>query len=458
MPIIYSYPSVTAQTSDLVILSDVSASGKPTKTATASSMVTLTKDVLDLNQFKLDGEPFTSTTLVDGDTINFDGTSWKAGPTAANVVTVVSVTATTAVSNYVATVSGISALSREVVYKVVFDSTNTISPVTLNINGYGAYALQRGTETGFEDIPISFLLAGPDVFITWDGDRFQVYINNGTSTNPRSISDVEFVNDAPVTAAHGGITKGQTFGRKSTGRGYTMQEMFDIILYPYQSPSLSSLGITGQGPTVEVGYTVPSGAKTFTWSRSNAGNIEANSGVITDTTAGTTLATGVAIESTTSASVALPLSIQKTSGGATHKWQIAGTNSQGGSLPTSAYTITWLWRRYIGNNASTVIVEADILALSVNTSLSTSLSGTYTFPGGNYKYLCIPTSFPEPSSITSGGFPVAMAGTAEGYASGSGTYKYQTVSNVTNSQGEDSDYRVYRSLNQLNGSATFIVS
>ena len=414
MPIVYTYPTVTPTNADLLLLSDVSDPQKRTKSAAVSEVVALA-----------------TTRTIPSKSVS---TTYGGG-------------------TYTGTGSGITSLDMDTVYDTVFDVTNPVSPVDLNINGTGAYPLQEGSESGWIDIPVDGLTAGATYYLMWDGDRFQVY-----ESNPESTSTVEFVNPAPVTATHGGITVGQTFARKDDGSGYSLQEMFDMILYPYQSPTLSSLAITGQGPTVEVGYTVPSGAQTFTWARSNPGNIEANSGVITDVTAGTTIATGVPIDSATTTSAALPVSIQKTSGGATHKWQISGTNTQGSSIPTSAYTITWKWRRYIGNNASTVIAEADILALSVNTSLSTSLSGTYTFPGGNYKYLCIPTSFPEPTSITSGGFPVAMAGTAEGYATGSGTYKYQVIPNVTNSQGEDSDYRVYRSLNQLNGSATFIVS
>ena len=413
MQIIYTYPTATPVGDDLLIFSDTSDT-KQTRKATISSVVSIATAI-----------------TIPEKTVS---TSYGGG-------------------TYTGTSTGVTALNRRTVYVTIFYITNPVSPVNLNINGTGAYTLQEGSEDGWIDIPASGLNAGATYYLMWDGDRFQV-----NETNPESTSTVEFVNPAPVTATHGGITVGQTFARKTDGSGYSLQEMFDMILYPYQSPTLSSLAITGQGPTVEVGYTVPSGAKTFTWTRSNPGNIEVNSGVITDITASTTLATGIPIDSATSASASLPLSIQKTTGSATHKWQISGTNTQGSSIPTSTYTITWLWRRYIGNNASTVIVEADILALSVNTSLSTSLSGTYTFPGGNYKYLCIPTSFPEPSSITSGGFPVAMAGTAEGYATGSGTYKYQVILNVTNSQGEDSDYRVYRSLNLLNGSATFIVS
>ena len=100
--------------------------------------------------------------------------------------------------------------------------------------------------------------------------------------------------------------------------------------------------------------------------------------------------------------------------------------------------------------------------MSVNNALSSSLSGSYVFPGGGFKYLCIPVDFPEPNSIVSGGFPVAMAdgSTANSAAytnTGSGPYKFDLV-NVINQFGEDVDYRVYRSLNQLNGDSTFIVS
>jgi len=412
MPIIYTYPTVAPVGDDLLLLSDKS-DGYLTKKANITDVVAIAT---------------------------------------ATVIPEIVVTATFGGGKYTGTAPGVSTLDQSTVYETKFDVTNSTSPVNLNIDLTGDYPLQKGTDTGWIDIPTNDLTPGSTYFLMWDGDRFQV-----NKTNPQSKSTVEFVNPDPVTAAHGGIAKGQTFARKADGSGYSLQEMFDMILYPYQVPTLSGLNITGQGPTVEVGYTIPSGAQTFNWSKSNAGNIKANSGIITDITASTELATGVAIESTGSLAVNLPLSIQKTTGSATHRWQIAGENSQGGTISPASYTVTWLWRKYVGNNASTTLAEADIEALSVSTALASSLSGTYTFPGGGYKYLCVPTSFPEPSSITSGGFPVAMAGTAEGYSSGTGTYTYQVV-NITNTYSQSIDYRVYRSLNQLNGSAKFIVS
>ena len=46
MPIIYTYPTITPVSSDLVILSDVSASGKPTKAATVGSITGVISDVV----------------------------------------------------------------------------------------------------------------------------------------------------------------------------------------------------------------------------------------------------------------------------------------------------------------------------------------------------------------------------------------------------------------------------
>ena len=45
MPIIFTYPTITPKTADLVLLSD-SASGKPTKTATVGSITGVISDVV----------------------------------------------------------------------------------------------------------------------------------------------------------------------------------------------------------------------------------------------------------------------------------------------------------------------------------------------------------------------------------------------------------------------------
>lgn len=453
MAIIYTYPdSSTVNSNDILLISKNNQSNK-TMNVTIDTVFSFIPNLLDLDDFNLYGDPFDPNgTPSNGDTISYNGSTWVVGPPGTAKTEIINVTATTVANNYVATVSDISSLSQDVVYKTTFDAANTVSPVNLNINSYGDYSIQRGSLNGLEDIPVDFIVSGVEYFLTWNGNIFQLH-----SSNPSSGASSEYINPDPVTQTIGGISVGTTFQAKQDGSGYTMQEMWDKLLYPYQFPTLSSLSISGQGPTVEVGYTIPAGDYDFNWSKSNAGNIEPNSGVINDVTDSVELATGIDISTLNTASVTLQGSIQKTTGNTVHKWSITGENTQGGAISPSIYTITWLWRRYVGNNALTAIGEGDIKALSVNSSLASSLNGSYVFPGGGYKYLCIPTSFPEPSSIVSAGFPVAMAGTAEGYDQGTGTYKYKLV-NVTNIYFQDIDYRVYRSLNQLNGSATFIVS
>ena len=241
-----------------------------------------------------------------------------------------------------------------------------------------------------------------------------------------------------------------------------MQEMWDQLLYPYQLPALSNLTITGVANTVEVGETIAAGVYDFNWSKSNAGNIQVNSGTINDVTAGVTLATAIPIESINTTPVTLPSDITKNVFKATHSWNIQGQNTQGGNISPAIKTTTWLWKRYIGNDNNDTIPQATIKGLSVNSALSSSINGTYDFPGGGFKYLCIPVDFPEPNAITSGGFPVAMAdgstaSSASYTNSGSGPYKFDIVS-VQNQFSQTINYRVYRSLNQLNGAATFIVS
>lgn len=452
MAIIYTYPLTQVSTADFFLVSKRDDSNK-TANVRISDVINLIPSQLDLDDFNLYGDPFEPNGVPsNGDTISYNGSEWVPGPPGTATTEIINVTATTVANNYVATVSDISSLSQDVIYKTTFDAANTVSPVNLNINSYGDYDIQTGTLDGLEDVPVDFIVSNVEYFLTWNGNIFQLH-----SSNPSSGASSEYVNPDPVTQTIGGISVGTTFPVKSDGSGYTMQEMWDKLLYPYQFPTLSSLSISGQGPTVEVGYTIPAGAYDFNWSKSNAGNIEPNSGVINDVTDSVELATGIDIKTLNTTSVTLPSNIQKTTGNTVHKWTIAGENTQGGAISPSIYTITWLWRRYIGNNTAATINESQIKALSVNSSLASSLSGSYVFPGGGYKYLCIPVSFPEPSSIVSAGFPVAMAGPAEGYSDGTGTYNYKTVS-VENTYFQTIDYRVYRSLNQLNGSATFIVS
>jgi len=423
----------------------------------------LATGISDLSDLTFCGTDIVCQTLQDGDTLVYSTTTNSWVPSAPGTISPKEVIFVNAELDATLPIYNGNALppltsySEEVIYKIQFVDTNSVPSVELSIDGLNSFIIQTGTTNGFQDLPEDFITPGVDYFLTWDGGRFQL-----TTSNPGNGNPSEFINPLPTTQTLGGITVGSTFPIKQDGTGYTMQEMWDQLLYPYQLPALSNLSITGVANTLEVGQTITAGNYNFNWSISNSGNVLANSGVITDTTDGVTLLSNVPIESTNTASVAIPSDIQKTVFNATHSWNIVGENTQGGNISPASTTSRWLWKRYIGNDTNSTIPAGTIQGLSVNNALSSSLSGSYVFPGGGFKYLCIPVDFPEPNSIVSGGFPVAMAdgSTANSAAytnTGSGPYKFDLV-NVTNQFGQSVDYRVYRSLNQLNGDSTFIVS
>ena len=79
-----------------------------------------------------------------------------------------------------------------------------------------------------------------------------------------------YTNLTPTAVSIGGIPAGSTFDNM------TMQEMWDALLYPYQTPIFSSFTSSMSTP-IEVGSTIPAGSVTFLWNTTNSSNIAANS-------------------------------------------------------------------------------------------------------------------------------------------------------------------------------------
>jgi hypothetical protein len=79
------------------------------------------------------------------------------------------------------------------------------------------------------------------------------------------------------------------------------------------------------------------------------------------------------------------------------------------------------------------------------------LSYNYVVGGSGYKYIAIGDGVVNFSDITYKNLPIALAGFDESYTydDGSGN-NYQLVT-VTNDFGAYTDYRVYRSMNQIDG-------
>jgi len=241
-----------------------------------------------------------------------------------------------------------------------------------------------------------------------------------------------YTNASATPSAIGGISAGSTFAAR------TWQQMFDALLYPYQSPSFNAFSMSGQSTTVEVGATTPANP-TLTWSTANSGNISANTIQITNVTGGNVvLLSGSANDGTQAVTLA---PITKTTA-SSHTLRIQATNSLGGTF-TRDYTVTWQWRVFYGESASASLDEAGVEALRVG-SLASGYSGTKSFSAGGYKYFAYPTAMGVATSFKDSSTNLDVP-----------FQPPQTVS-VTNANGVTTNYYVYRSTNVL-GSAINIV-
>lgn len=251
-----------------------------------------------------------------------------------------------------------------------------------------------------------------------------------------SGGDVTYTNAEPTPITIGGISAGSTFTDQ------TMTEMWDALLYPYQSPSFGSFSISGQSSILEVGGEIPASV-TFIWNTSYPSNVEANSIDIEDMTLSSVLVSGTANDGTQA--VTMAGAISKTTAD-THVFRIAGEDTESSAFYRTA-TYEWRWRFYWGNSTSSSLLEADIEALSDN-DLYNSIARTYSFDAAasNYKYICYPASYGTLSSFkdTSTNLDIPFESP-------------DTVS-VTNTNGQTTNYYVYRSTNQLGGAIDIQVS
>jgi hypothetical protein len=115
---------------------------------------------------------------------------------------------------------------------------------------------------------------------------------------------------------------------------------------------------------------------------------------------------------------------------------------------------------YAGSSLNTNLTEAQIEALTVYNSVKNGFAGTYTFPFASpseYRYFCFATTYGTPSTFidTSTSFPVPMY---LGYSNIDGNGNSYDLVSVTNSEGETTNYRVYRTLNAIGGPVTIQVS
>lgn len=243
-----------------------------------------------------------------------------------------------------------------------------------------------------------------------------------------------YTNATPVPTTLGGIAAGSTFS------SVPLTEMFDKLLYPYQSPAFSAFSISGQSTTLEVGAEITAGTKTFTWTTTNSSNVSSSGITISDFTNSTTIASGLSNTGTSNQTI---VAVSKSSA-TSHVYRVSAKNTQDTTF-TRDFTVSWRWRMYWGTASLSSLTENDIESLS-NNSLASNSTGTFSFDAGGYKYIAYPTVFGLKTTFkdVSTGFDVDM--------------QSAVTTIVSNSFGVGTNYYVHRSTNVLGGSISITVS
>jgi hypothetical protein len=145
---------------------------------------------------------------------------------------------------------------------------------------------------------------------------------------------------SPATETVGGFNAGDSI------TGMTPNEIFEKMLVKYQAPTFSAFSITGQSTTIEVG-TALSGNKTFTWTTTNSGNINAGSISIKDLDSGSFLASGLNNDGTELVSIG---TITNTAP-IVQDWEIRGTNTNSADF-TRQFTVSSIYPYFYGKVSS----------------------------------------------------------------------------------------------------------
>ena len=246
---------------------------------------------------------------------------------------------------------------------------------------------------------------------------------------------VIYTNYTPTPTTIGGIDAGSTFSAQ------TMQEMWDALLYPYQTPTFTAFARTSLSNPYELGQDVLIGSQTFSWSNNNDSNVVANSIYIEQLSPATvTLASNLNTDGTTG--LTLSTTTNRTTSGSLSLYRITGTDTEANTL-TSTISRSWYPRWYYGRSTNTSVTGGEMTGFTGNALVSSVVNSFVTFSSGSgYLYLCVPSTLAQPSDLRD-----SVAGCF-------GTnVPYTTLSDITitNPYGVSITYKQYRTVNQIVG-------
>ena len=271
---------------------------------------------------------------------------------------------------------------------------------------------------------------------------------NATGGTGGGGGDVTYTNSTPVPEKIGGIAGGSTFSNN------TMQQMWDLLLYPYQSPAFTSFSLVGIGTPLEMGQTIGVN-QTFSWGTSNPGNVSANTISINGYNLIPPL-NGLNNDSSEPVTFNNPINRIAADGPGVRQWTISAINTNG--IPfNAALTLRWDYRMYVGTSTNPILTANEITGLTVFNSVKAGFAGSYPLPAGGYKFICFADTYGTPNTWTEtiGNFAFALfAGYPNTDERGN---KYELIP-ITNSFGQTTNYKVYRSENQLAGNTTLLIT
>lgn len=262
---------------------------------------------------------------------------------------------------------------------------------------------------------------------------------NGVANFDINTSDIRYTNTA-ITETYGDINPSVKLQNE------TIKNILDKMFTTYQVPSFTAFTIN-TNLTLEVGVALM-GYKTFNWGTTNSNNVKPNSISLFDVTNNNLLVSGLTNNGSTLYNFSTPITkTTKTN----NIFKIEATNTNN-NLFSRTLDINWQMKIYYGsstvtdftNNGSDVLINFDS-----GSQLRSTALGNYTFSAlpNSYKYIFVPNgngySQPTVFKDLATGFGIALA---------------DVYSVIININGNDYEYFVYRTFNQLNSALTIVAS
>lgn len=218
--------------------------------------------------------------------------------------------------------------------------------------------------------------------------------------------------------------------------GLTVKEVEALAFMGFVAPTFASFAISG-ATTVKVGATI-SGSREFSFTFSNAGNVEANSLSILDVSDDSVLAEDEPITSP----FTVDIGNVTNNTAATQQYRALVTDTEANVIQSPLVTISWQFSRYFGYSATNNPNDATLLAGGNELSGNANKTITQAPSGNQYFYFAYPASYGALSGINVNGFSALAAFTS-------------TTRDVVNAQGVTVSCRVYVSNNLINASTQF---